>query len=196
MHGSSTLSEAIHSGNPLDIRQSTDSVPQQSAGVVVPGLDEPVGLTDEVLVVGVVEQVAAPHRPHVLQQGVGGVHPAQRVGAQDGHRLPACEAKLGLEEVEGVVSVPLRVRVSLRPTGSVLDGVLSHTVSSAELELDLPGQSSLAVLRPLVPHAVRGRPHVGARPVVRVVLALVVVLLHGELHRHLGGVGPEVRPDS
>ena len=77
MHWASTLSKAVHGGNPFDIRQSSSGVPQQCAGVVVIGLDEPVRVPDEVLVVGVVEHVAAPNRPDVLQQGVGNLQPSK-----------------------------------------------------------------------------------------------------------------------
>ena len=41
------------------------------------GLYEPVSLPDDVLVVRVVEEVAGPHRPGVLVQGVGYLHPEQ-----------------------------------------------------------------------------------------------------------------------
>ena len=99
VHGAATLGEAVHGGDPLDVRQSSRGVPQQCAGVVVPGLDEPVRGPHEVLVVSVVEQVAAPHCPGVLQQGVRGVHLAQGVSTQDGHCFPPREPELCLEEV-------------------------------------------------------------------------------------------------
>ena len=75
VHGTAALGESLKCWDPLHIRNIAISVSQQSAGVVVPGLNEPVGRLDEVLVISVVEQVASSHRPHVFEQGVRGMHP-------------------------------------------------------------------------------------------------------------------------
>ena len=80
MHGPSTLSEPLKCWDPLDVRDVTPGVSQQCAGVVVPGLDEPVAGLHEVLVVSVVKHVAASHSPHVFVEGVAGGHPAWAPG--------------------------------------------------------------------------------------------------------------------
>ena len=69
------LSEAFKCWDPFNIRNIAISISQECAGIVVPGLNEPVSRLDEVLVVGVVEQVASSHCPHILVQGVGRMHP-------------------------------------------------------------------------------------------------------------------------
>ena len=65
------------------------------------------------------------------------------MGTHDRHRFPPSEPKLRLEEVDGVVSVPLRVWLSLRLVSPVLDCVGGHAVHPTVLELYLSGQSHL-----------------------------------------------------
>ena len=61
----------------------------------------------------------------------------------DGHCLSPCEAELRLEEVEGVVSVALRVWLGFCLGSPVGDGITCHTVTTPVLELNLSGQSHL-----------------------------------------------------
>ena len=61
----------------------------------------------------------------------------------DSHGLSAREAELRLEEVEGVVSVPLWVWLYFRLVSSVGYRVAGHTVTPAVLELNLSWESHL-----------------------------------------------------
>ena len=69
------------------------------------GLDEPVILIDDVLVVCVVEGVALPHGPGVLEQRVRHGHAPDGVRSHDGRRLPGREVELVAEEVQRRVPV-------------------------------------------------------------------------------------------
>ena len=72
--------------------------------------------------------------------------------------------------------------------------ILGDTICSSILEVDLLGHVDLAVLLSLVPQTVFGHsnPGVITRPVSRLVITLVIVLLGGKLHGDLGGKGPQV----
>ena len=88
--------------------------------------------------------------------------------------------------------------------------IFRNAVSSAVLEVDLPGHVDLAVLLPLVPQTILGHAHprVVTGPVCnqsevsmfqpirtltcRIVITLVVILLRGKLNCNLGSKGPQV----
>ena len=69
------------------------------------GLDEPVILIDDVLVVCVVEGVSLSHGPGVLEQRVRHGHAPDGVRSHDGRRLPGREVELVAEEVQRRVPV-------------------------------------------------------------------------------------------
>ena len=69
------------------------------------GLDEPVILIDDVLVVGVVEGVSLAHGPGVLEQRVRHGHAPDGVRPHDGRRLAGREVELVAEEVQRRVTV-------------------------------------------------------------------------------------------
>ena len=82
VHGTTALGEAFKCGDPLYIGNIAIGISQQSAGVIVPGLDEIVRGLDEVLVVSIVEQVTSSHCPHVFEQRVCGMHPPYEICLQ------------------------------------------------------------------------------------------------------------------